>query len=67
MSSQDQIMAEIYKNGPVEAAFTVYADFPSYRSGNILLSLLLKNTVLKRWGRGYLNGYSTPFPSTRFK
>ena len=21
------------KNGPVEAAFTVYADFPSYKSG----------------------------------
>jgi len=31
--TQDQIMSEIYKNGPVEAAFTVYADFPSYRSG----------------------------------
>lgn len=23
-------------NGPVEAAFTVYADFPSYKSGNFL-------------------------------
>ncbi|XP_067667061.1 cathepsin B-like [Haliotis asinina] len=29
----DQIMAEIYKNGPVEAAFTVYSDFPTYKSG----------------------------------
>jgi len=27
------IMREIYKNGPVEGAFTVYADFPNYKSG----------------------------------
>ncbi len=26
-------MAEIMKNGPVESSFTVYADFPSYKSG----------------------------------
>lgn len=26
-------MAEIYKNGPVEAAFTVYSDFLLYKSG----------------------------------
>ena len=25
--------AELMKNGPVEAAFTVYADFPNYKSG----------------------------------
>jgi len=28
-----QIQAEILKNGPVEAAFTVYSDFPLYKSG----------------------------------
>jgi len=28
-----QIQTEIYKNGPVEADFTVYADFPTYKSG----------------------------------
>jgi len=28
-----QIMAEIYKNGPVQAAFMVYADFPNYSEG----------------------------------
>jgi len=28
-----QIQAEILKNGPVEASFTVYADFPQYKSG----------------------------------
>jgi len=27
------IMAEIYQNGPVETAFTVYADFVTYKSG----------------------------------
>lgn len=26
-------MAEIYKNGPVEAAFSVYSDFLLYKSG----------------------------------
>lgn len=29
----DQIASEIYTNGPVEAAFTVYEDFFSYSSG----------------------------------
>jgi len=28
-----QIQKEIMTNGPVEASFTVYADFPSYKSG----------------------------------
>ncbi|XP_074656001.1 cathepsin B-like isoform X1 [Tubulanus polymorphus] len=32
-SEPQQIMNEIMTNGPVEAAFTVYADFPSYKSG----------------------------------
>ncbi|KAE8605451.1 hypothetical protein XENTR_v10015145 [Xenopus tropicalis] len=32
-SSEKEIMAEIYKNGPVEGAFLVYADFPMYKSG----------------------------------
>jgi len=26
-------MAEIFQNGPVETAFTVYADFVTYKSG----------------------------------
>jgi cathepsin B len=30
---QEEIMAEIMKHGPVGAAFTVFADFPSYKSG----------------------------------
>jgi len=32
-SDQKQIETEIFKNGPVEAAFTVYADFLTYKSG----------------------------------
>ncbi|XP_072042204.1 cathepsin B-like [Amphiura filiformis] len=32
-SDVDQIQTEIMTNGPVEAAFTVYADFPTYKSG----------------------------------
>ncbi|XP_075537789.1 cathepsin B-like [Dermacentor variabilis] len=32
-SDETQIKTEIYKNGPVEADFNVYADFPSYKSG----------------------------------
>jgi cathepsin B len=28
-----QIQAELFKNGPVEAAFTVYADFLAYKTG----------------------------------
>jgi cathepsin B len=30
---QSQIETELFKNGPVEAAFTVYADFLPYKSG----------------------------------
>lgn len=33
VSGTDNIMQEIMTNGPVEAAFTVYADFPTYKSG----------------------------------
>lgn len=32
-SNVHDIMAEVYKNGPVEVAFTVYADFAHYKSG----------------------------------
>ena len=33
----EKIMTEIMTNGPVEGAFTVYADFPQYKSGKTLL------------------------------
>jgi len=32
-SGEADIQAEIFKNGPVETAFTVYADFLTYKSG----------------------------------
>lgn len=32
-SEEDEIKQEIYKNGPVEGAFTVYEDFVLYKSG----------------------------------
>lgn len=32
-SDVSEIQKEIMTNGPVEGAFTVYADFPTYRSG----------------------------------
>jgi len=30
---ESQLMAELVNNGPVESAFTVYGDFPNYKSG----------------------------------
>jgi len=33
LSGEDDIKAEIFKNGPVETAFTVYEDFLTYKSG----------------------------------
>ena len=33
--SVSQIQQEIMTNGPVEGAFTVYADFPTYKSGEL--------------------------------
>ncbi|OBS82870.1 hypothetical protein A6R68_23128 [Neotoma lepida] len=32
-NNEKEIMAEIYKNGPVEGAFTVFSDFLTYKSG----------------------------------
>lgn len=32
-SKVEQIQTEIQKNGPVESSFSVYADFPTYRTG----------------------------------
>lgn len=35
VESEEQIQQEIYKNGPVEGAFTVYEDFVLYKTGNV--------------------------------
>lgn len=42
----EQIMTELYKNGPVEAAFTVYEDFLLYKSGE---AHILPNVCVKRY------------------
>ena len=39
--NEKQIQTEIMTSGPVEAAFTVYADFTSYKSGKYLHNQLL--------------------------
>ena len=36
-SAVEKIQTEIMTNGPVETAFTVYADFPTYKSGLLRL------------------------------
>ena len=33
LSGEEEMMNEIFKNGPVEAAFQVYEDFANYKSG----------------------------------
>ncbi|KAF2553871.1 hypothetical protein F2Q68_00034764 [Brassica cretica] len=58
-------MAEVYKNGPVEVAFTVYEDFAHYKSGvykhitgaNIgvdgILFELLHQLLANQWNRSW--------------
>jgi cathepsin B len=46
-SDETQIETEIFKNGPVEAAFTVYADFLAYKTG-----------VYKHTSGGVLGGHA---------
>ena len=45
-SEEDQIKYEIYKNGPVEGAFTVYDDFVLYKSGKDTLTLTKTHRLL---------------------
>ena len=45
-SDVEQIQTEIMNNGPVEGAFTVYADFPTYRSGKQMKIVRLKAIFL---------------------
>ena len=35
VEGEKKIMTEIMTNGPVEGAFSVYADFPTYKSGTV--------------------------------
>lgn len=60
-SEQEQIMTELYKNGPVEAAFSVYEDFPQYKSGvyQHVTGEMLGGHAIKLLGWGEENG--TPY------
>ncbi|KAL4623892.1 cathepsin B-like [Arapaima gigas] len=60
-SSEKQIMAELYKNGPVEAAFYVSTDFLSYKSGvyQHVRGRMLGGHAVKLLGWGTENG--TPY------
>lgn len=40
-NSEEDIMADIYKNGPVLAAFYVYTDFMYYKNGKYSVVILL--------------------------
>ena len=44
-SAVEKIATEIMTNGPVEGAFTVYADFPSYKSGKCFRNFAFKEAV----------------------
>jgi len=50
LSGESDIMNEIYKNGPVETAFTVYSDFLTYKSG-----------VYRHTSGGALGGHAVKF------
>jgi len=54
----EQIATEIYTNGPVEAAFTVYADFVNYKSGvyKHTTGKVLGGHAIKMIGFGVENG-----------
>ena len=47
ISGEANIMQEIYENGSVEASFSVYDDFPDYKTG-----------VYQHVTGGYLGGHS---------
>jgi len=58
ISGVQQIMAEIFKHGPVEASFEVYADFLTYKSGVYVhrSGEYLGGHAIKILGWGSLNG-----------
>ncbi|XP_061563160.1 cathepsin B-like [Cololabis saira] len=60
-SQQEQIMTELYKNGPVEAAFSVYEDFLQYKTGvyQHVTGGMLGGHAIKILGWGEENG--TPY------
>merc|ERR1711976_887816 len=61
VSGESQMMTEISTNGPVEVAFTVYEDFPAYKSGvyQHVTGNQLGGHAVKAIGYGVENG--TPY------
>lgn len=45
---ENAIKRDIYENGPLEAAFTVFADFMSYKSGKYDIDKTFKKYPLMR-------------------
>lgn len=45
-SDEQQIMQELFKNGPVEGAFIVYEDFLLYKSGEAWISWTIECRLL---------------------
>ena len=58
VSGEENIMQELYENGPVEAAFTVYEDFLTYKSGiyQYVTGSALGGHAIKMIGWGVENG-----------
>ena len=65
--SSDNIMQEIYENGPVEAAYMVYQDFYAYQQGvyEHVSGGLVGGHAVKIIGWGALNG--TPYWVRKFE
>lgn len=60
-ANEDAIKTELFTNGPVEVAFTVYGDFPSYKSGvyHHVTGAALGGHAVKLMGWGVEDG--TPY------
>ncbi len=58
VSGESNIMQELYENGPVEASFTVYEDFVTYKSGvyQHITGSALGGHAIKMIGWGVENG-----------
>ena len=58
VSGENNIMQELYENGPVEASFTVYEDFVTYKSGvyQHVTGGVLGGHAIKMIGWGVENG-----------
>jgi hypothetical protein len=49
----EKIKHEIMTNGPVEAAFTVFADFLQYKSGSYVHNVMYKYVCISTYSRMY--------------